>query len=218
MISISAHVQSWLDEHPTLRNLLSEGLINHSALARSIKNDIEKQLGEKASIESITIALNRLGKTLQSSPAPNATTFIGDVSVQTGLTILIYHINDFDTLKLPDAQSLKQSYFVTTRGIWHASIITSSHIAESAALAEHAAEQQDNVTSITIKLKEGHIPVPGVCAGILSLLANKNINLQEVISTHNELTILTDQANTDRALQCLMQVKQSATSKAGSVL
>ncbi len=205
MISISAHTQSWLDENPNIRSLLSEGLVNRSALARKMHGDIERQLGEKASLESVTIALNRIGKTLSMHSATTPTHFIGDISVQTGLTILIYHISDFDTLTLPDAQDLKQGYFVTTRGIWHASIITTSKIAKDSDLLEACFEHQDVITSVTIKLKEGHIPIPGVCAGILSLLANKGVNLQEVISTHNELTILTDQNNADLALKTLMQ-------------
>lgn len=206
MISISAHTQSWLDENPNIRSLLSEGLINHSALARKMHGDIERQLGEKASLDSVTIALNRIGKSLSKHSVTTPTQFIGDISVQTGLTILIYHISDFDSLILPDVQDLKKGYFVTTRGIWHASIITTSQIAKDSDLLDTCFEHQDMITSVTIKLKEGHIPIPGVCAGILTLLANKGVNLQEVISTHNELTILTDQNNADLALGTLLKI------------
>lgn len=209
MISISAHVQSWLDEHPTIRQHVSDGIINHSALARTLKSDIEDQLGERVSVESVTIALNRIGKSLKASASYTALQYVGDVSVQTGLTILIYDINDFDALELPDLATMRSGYFVSTRGIWHASIIATSLIAKDPRLSASASVCQDNVTSITIKLKEGHIPIPGVCAGILGVLANKGVNLQEVISTHNELTILCDHANAERAMSALMDIKDS---------
>ena len=207
MVSISSHVQSWLDEHPTIRAHVAEGIINHSALARRIRHDIESSLGEKVSIESITIALNRAGKVLERQRQTDPLSYIGDISIQTGLTILIFNVDHFDSLSLPTALTSEQSYFVSTRGIWHASVITTSHIATRSGLIKSCTERQDDITSITIKLREGHIPIPGVCAGILSLLANKGVNLQEVISTHNELTILTDQINTDRALKALMDAK-----------
>lgn len=209
MRSISNHVQSWLDEHPTIREHVSEGIINHSALARRIRSDIEADLGEKVSIESITIALNRAGKQLQGITALDPLQFIGDISIQTGLTILIFHINDYDMLDLPSMLTQKHGYFVSTRGIWHASIITTSEVAKESNLLSACFEHQDAITSITINLKPGHIPIPGVCAGILSLLANRGVNLQEVISTHNELTILTDQTNADRAIKTLMDVKNT---------
>ena len=208
MISVSSHVISWLDANPTTRDMVAGGLINHSALARRIQSEIEQRLGEKVSIESITIALNRAGKKLESTKSTDPLSFIGDVSVQTGLTILNYEIADFDRLELPDAQTRQQGYFVSTRGIWHASIITTSEIAKDIVAHSAAAEQENDVTSITVRLKPGHFPIPGVCAGILSLLANKGVNFLEVISTHNELTILADQKNSESGMRTLMDTKK----------
>lgn len=208
MISISTHVQDWLNTNPFIQEHVASGIINHSALAREIRSDIEAKLGEKVSIESVTIALNRSGKAARKSKIVDPLRFVGDVSVQTGLEILIYEISDYDKLSFPDTKTLQQGYFVSTRGIWHASIITTTELAQTSQFKKTSAVHDTNITSTTIRLKPGHIPVPGVCAGILSTLANKGVNLQEVISTHNELTILTDQKNAELALKTLMDTKK----------
>lgn len=210
MKSISAQVNHWLDANPTIRSHVAQDLINHSALARAIQSDIEASLDQKVSKESITISLNRIGKVLQDTTLDSPLQYVGDISIQTGLTILIYDISDFDSLELPDAATRQQGYYVSTRGIWHASIITTREIAAQSSLSATAAVTQQNISSTTIRLKPGHIDVTGVCAGILTLLSNKGVNLQEVISTHNELTILTDQSNAETALATLMSLRHGA--------
>ncbi len=209
MITVSSRVQQWLGAHPTVQGHLADGIINHSSLARTIRRDIEHAVGEKVSIEAITIALNRAGKELAHSNTLDPLSFIGDVSVQTGLSILNFDIDTFNTLELPPLDARQHGYFVTTRGIWHASIITTQEIAQSPLLAPQANASEHEITSTTIRLKKGHIPVPGVCAGILTLLSNSGVNFSEIISTHNELTILTDQSNADKALQTLMRHKNN---------
>jgi len=208
MRTISDFVENWIEQNPVVREHLAAGIINHSALARDIKADIEQSAGEKVSIEAVTIALNRIGKRLKpNAGTPNPLSFIGDISIQTGLDILIYEVSDFDSLDIPPRSRSEHTYFVSAKGIWHASIITTSDAARDPRLCQKAHTHERDLTATTVRLKPGHIPVPGVCAGILSLLANKGVNLEEVNSTHNELTILTDQSNADLALKTLLDAK-----------
>jgi len=207
MISISAHVQSWLENNPFINSHLSDGIINHSALARKIKQEIEQERGEQVSIESITIALNRAGKNISGQNLISPLEYIGDISVQTNLDILIYEINDFNNLHQAAFDASKHSCFVSTRGIWHAAIITTSEFANRKILKSTASIHERNHTAITVRLRPGNSVVPGIIAGILSILANRGVNLREVISTHNELTMITNPDNADKTITALMDLK-----------
>lgn len=207
MITISQHVEQWIEQNPVMRDQLAMGLMNHSALARHMYSDIKNTAGTSVSIEAITIALNRLGKALSKQPRKeDLLRFIGDVSVQTGLTIIVIQTepNDLKT----GAARRKGEFFVVSQGIWHTTIMSKTETIDMLGLAESdVVVRRDNLTGLTVKLTSGNVDVPGVCSLVLQVLANKNINLQEVSSTHDELTVIFDQDEAQKALQTIIDLK-----------
>lgn len=209
MISVSDRVRSWITAHPFHALFMHDDLINSSALARKIHPEIEQEVGERIAVESITLALNRYGRDASSNLSVDFDQFIGEASVQSGLSIVsITQVNldaDFFFAALAELHK-NHEYALYTRGVWHTALIGKQQVIHD--LAEHFEDTtiKDNLVGITIKLKPGHLPNPGVCAYVLQKLAFNGINLEEVTSSHDELTVIIGRSDTNRALECLVQL------------
>jgi aspartokinase len=66
----------------------------------------------------------------------------------------------------------------------------------------------DNLASITIKLPTENIEISGIYYYILKRIAWEGININEVISTTNEFTIVVRDKDIDRAFSILMSLKK----------
>lgn len=207
MITITDRVKTWITEHPFHATFMADGLINASALARLIQPDIASQMGETVTVEAVTLALNRHGKDSHSANLVDFDRYIGEVSVQSGLSIMTIPQVDLDSGEFFQAITelqRQQEYTIYTRGIWHTALIGKKEIISTLSQNFPGTITSHDIVGITVKLKPGHLPVPGVCAYVLQKLAYRNINLQEVTSSHNELTVFINRIDTNRALECLV--------------
>ena len=59
------------------------------------------------------------------------------------------------------------------------------------------------LSSITVKLPEENVTTPGVYYFILKALAWQNINVIEVVSTYQEITLILETKEVDRAFSVL---------------
>lgn len=207
MITIADHVKTWVHRHPTHAMHMQQGIINYSSLARHIKPEIERASGERVSVEAITLALNRTAKQLSPSDIVDYGSFIGEVSVQSGLGVLTIpqaSINAASFFNAVKKLHDKQEYMVYTRGLWYTALIGRLEIIDELERTLHGTVTSRDIVGITVKLRIGHLPIPGVCAYVLQVLASQGINLIEVVSSHNELTVFIPSEFTNTALDCLV--------------
>lgn len=207
MITIADRVRTWITAHPFHAAFMNDDLINASALARHIKPELQAQIGEPISVDAITLAINRYGKSSTAHIPTDFDQYVGEVSVQSGLGILTIAQVDLDSDAFFETVARlhrQREYTVYTRGIWHTALIGQYSVISELASRLQGTITADNLVGITVKLKPGHLPIPGVCAYVLQKLAYSNINLQEVTSSHNELTVFINKSDTNRALECLV--------------
>lgn len=206
MLTISDRVKSWVASHPVHASFMAQGLLNASALARTIRPEIQKQIGEPVSAEAITLALNRHTKQATTSVV-DFDQYIGEVSVQSGLSIITIPQVGLDPDSFSQAiAALHKSheYTLYSRGVWHTALVGKRPVINNLAqYFDHTIIIHDLV-AITIKLKPGHLPMPGVCAHILQKIAFRGINLHEVSSSHDEFTLIIHKDDTNPALDCLI--------------
>ena len=207
MITTSDRVAKWLIDHPFHASFMNSGLINSSALARAIKPNLEEQAGERLSVDAITLAINRTKHLQTPITTIDFEQYIGEVSVQSGLSILTLQQVDLDQDAFFAAvQQLqkKQEYTLYTHGVWHTALVGRQDVI--AELATHFPNGiiTNDLVALTIKLKSGHLPTPGVCAYILQKIAFAGVNLEEVASSYNELTVIVGKDAAKKALDCLV--------------
>ena len=68
-------------------------------------------------------------------------------------------------------------------------------------------KRTDNLSSISIKLPEENVSIPGIYYFIFQKLSWEGINITEVISTSNEFTIVVDDKNVNEAFKIIKNLK-----------
>jgi len=185
---------------------MQSGQINLRSYSRAIKKDIESEVGERVAVETITTALSRIAKKLTQTIDTPAD-YIGDASIQTGLSILNFHSVDYDSTLGAAIHFLetKSEFFVATRGIHHSGLFTKSKlISELPIELDSCTRILDNMVGITITLLDGHENVPGVCAYILNRLALSGISVEETVSAKDEMTVIVFKKDARQALSMFM--------------
>lgn len=209
MITVPQKVEEIIGNSPYLEQALAENLINLSSLARKIKPQIEKDLFKDVTEASIVMALKRFVKVVgKKTYSEDYNKYFGDITVRSNLIEFAFVNSPSLTGKIRDLMTeTPDDVFLTwTRGIYETTIIVSRKMArEVGGLFRDEVMKYEgaNLSSITIKLPEQNIFEPGVYYTVLKKLAWEGININEVISTYTELTIILASNDVDRAFSAL---------------
>lgn len=215
MITIPEAVESIIKKSLFLDEALFRGIINLSALARLIKPEVERDVMKEAQESAITIALIRLSKKIKEKGEQLISKFKSppDIIVRSNLVEVTYSNSSSLFLcrkKLLDQLSGKQTYFLAfTHGINETTIIASKELKEKIMdifSDEKAVSWIEDLSSITVLLPQDTAMIPGVYSYILKALSWEGISIVEVVSTLNELTIVIEDKEIDRAFSIIKRL------------
>jgi len=199
MITVPEIVEDLIRKSPFLDQALYQRIINLSALARVTKPEVEKGVMKEVQLGAIIMALNRLSKKTQKKQKSQQKIFSSapDLMVRSNLFEITFVNSEFlvqKQKKLLDRVNMRQNYFLTfTHGIFQTTIIASKELKNKILAVfkgERVISQLENLSSTTIQLPKGTEFIPGAYSFILRSLAWDGINIIEVVSTLNELTIV----------------------------
>ena len=216
MISIGEVAQQLIQKTPFLEEALSEDLINISSLARKLKPQIEGVLQKEIQVGAVIIALKRLKTNFGNTSGVGLKQFVsemGDLIVRSGL--MHFTFENSGTLGIRQQDLIKhigenQSYYSVSRGIFETSIVVSNSLTNLITEIfkdEKLIFQKDSLSSITLRLPKKRDETIGFYFYILKNLSFRKINIEELISTTNEFTIIVKDNDIDRAFSILMKLK-----------
>lgn len=201
MIRISERVKSYIESSPYLNDAIIGGLINLSALAREIQPVISMEIHKEISHSSLLMALKRYSEkvVLHKKARLGLNKHLGEISITSNLTALTVDVNELvykhiiELLTIINHQGGKFSTF--TKGDTQITFITSDINTE---LLKEVLKQKEiqvrnedvKLCALTINLKDNHLATPGIIAHVLNSLAWKGVNVVEVVSTADTLTVL----------------------------
>ena len=217
MKTITNVVTDYVKQKPFLSTALDQGIINITALARQIKPDIQKKFGKSVQIGAIVMSLKRISDTLEFTSTHRivrALRNIGSITVRSSM--VDYNFRLSSTLLKKQAQLLMQIdkstdvFYASSRGVGESNIIVSSNISslvDEIFKSETLHFKQSNLSAITIKLPEENVSIPGIYYFFFQRLSWQNINVVEVISTSNEVTLLMDNQVVINAFETIQKLK-----------
>ncbi len=216
MISVGEIAKQLIQQIPYLEEALEEDLINISSLGRKLKPKIEKILQKEIQVGAIIIALKRIKSediSLHNKGLKQFINNLGDLIVRSGLTH--YTFENSGTIGSCQQDLIKhigenQAYYSVSRGIFETSIVISKSLSKLLVEIfknEKQISQKDNLSSITLRLPKKRNQTVGFFFFILKNISLKNINIEELISTTNEFTIIVKDKDIDRAFSILMNIK-----------
>lgn len=208
MKTIAATVVDYIKTKPYLSSALSDGIINLTSLARTIQDDIEERTKKPVKPGAIVMALKRISDTadfVQTKQIIKVLKNLGDITVRSSLVDYSFLISDSllvaQSNLLKEIEQKKEVFYTSSRGVSESNIIVSQNIAplvDELFKDESCFSKTENLSSITMKLPSENVTIPGIYYFIFQRLSWEGVNINEVISTSNEFTILMheDQVNT----------------------
>jgi len=218
MRTIGEVVKDLIRKTPFMEEALDEGLINVSSLARKLKPQIENELHKTIQIGAIVMAIKRYDPGYNYNLNFGLKQFVkslGDFIVQSGL--MHYTFENSNTLALRQRELINQIandqiYYSVSRGIFETTVVVSkstTKLVEEIFAKEKLIFQKYGLSSITLRLPKHGDETTGFFYYILKSLALERINIEELISTTNEFTVLVGEKDIDRAFSILMRLKKS---------
>ena len=209
---------AYIKTKPYLSSALSDGIINLTSLARQIQPDIETVMRKTVNQGAIVMSLKRVSDDSEFSTDSAKITGVlknmGDITVRSSL--IDYSFSISETLLLNQAHLLKEIehkkevFYTSSRGVAESNIIVSQNISELVDTIFHAEtchSKVENLSSITIKLPTENVTIPGIYYFIFQRLSWEGINVNEIISTSNEFTILIDEQQVSSAFEEIKKLK-----------
>ncbi|MGV7106598.1 aspartate kinase [Flavobacterium sp. U410] len=217
MKTISSVVENYIKAKPFLLNSLSQGIINLTSLARVMMPELEKELGKDVKQGAVVMALKRLSEELDfkiNLKISKVLKNLGEITVRSSLVDYAFAISETlleNQVKLISEVNKNQDIFYTSsRGVNETNIIISKTVADlvdDIFKNEKRTHKIENLSSISVKLPQENVSVPGVYYYIFQRLAWEGVIIHEVISTTNEFTIIVRDEQIDVAFKVIKGLK-----------
>lgn len=217
MITISQAVENIINQRIFVVEILNDGLVNYSALAKNIKSELELILGKSVNEGAIVMSLRRFvsaNKVQTTAKLEKLVKKLGDIIVRSNLAD--YTFKNSDTLlkkqkKLIAILSSKKDFFYTlSQGVYETTFVLSDIASKEIPdifEGEKLISYNFGLSSITIKLPAENTDQPGLYYYIFKRIAWEGINVLEVISTTNEFTLILKDKDVDRAFSVIKRLK-----------
>jgi hypothetical protein len=220
MKTVATCVEAIVLRQPFLEDALSKEIINYSALAEHLQQQVSDQLGRPVKTGSIMMALRRYKDKLKiSRPFYKMETLLhqlGDITLRSNLSDFTFRNSESlihsqaDILnKIKDKSHI---FYTFTRGILESNIIISSSEKQDVLdsfKSEKCLEIKENLSAISLILPKNNTKVAGLYYQILKRLAMQNVSLYEVISTTNEFTIVVEDNVVDNAFSIIKNLNKN---------
>lgn len=213
MATIQKTVEEIVSRTPFLEENIEDGIINLSALARTLQPEINGIIGRNVQIGAITMSLKRI--TPRFNPRINLKirklfNNTGDIIVRSNLIYSTYH--NSETLVKKQIQLLemvnktRNVFYIFSHGIYETTIVLSASAAKEADkifAREQLVTKLKNLSVVTIKLLQDGTDITGVYYFIIKRISWAGINVVEVISTTNEFTFLVSEKDVEKTFSIL---------------
>lgn len=218
MKTVSSAVENYIKSKPFLQTALSQGIINLTSLARIIRKEIQTDTsGREVRNGAIVMALKRLSTDMEFRSTHRIVKVlknIGEIIVRSNLTDYTFLVSETllnsQAELLKRIQNTKDIFYATSRGVNETSLIISNSteaLVEEIFKNERCLHKFTNLGSISVKLPEENISIPGIYYFIFQRLAWEGISMNEVISTANEFTIIVPEYQVDVAFKVIKDLK-----------
>ena len=216
MKTISSAVESYIRTKPFLISALSQGIINLTSLSRNIKPEIEVSLRKEIRYGAIVMALKRLSSELEFRTTYKIVKVIkqiGDITVRSSLVDYNFKVSEsilVNQAKFLSKLNNRDDFYTSSRGVNECNIVVSENLCsaiEEVFSKEFIISKQANLSSISIKLPVENVTIPGVYYFVFQRLSWEGININQVISTSNEFTVLVNEHQVDKAFKVIKSLK-----------
>lgn len=218
MVTVSRVVEKIVERKPFLHEALRKGIVNYGALAELLLPDIEKELKTKVKYAAVMMALRRLNEKLEKLSLKELKFDEGSTIIIRDNLIEITVEKSKSTLKkikvlFEKVDYSKGDFLTVTEGVYEITLITNQKnlkwLLKSFQKSEIITIIRD-LSALTLTIPIAFIETPGFFYLITRALLWENINIEEIVSTARELTLIiksSDVPDTFNVLKKLIKEK-----------
>lgn len=197
MENISRLVWLYVKRRPYLKEVIREGVVNYSALARKISIEAFGDVKKENAVKMALIRLTKRMEELESDIERRILALLKKSSmiIKSKVAVVI------STRQLEGVKPL--SFAKSGR---HITYILEQR--ELDGLEKKPSRIEENLNLITIESPEELEEVPGVISYILGALASEGINVVEFISCYTDTLLVVKSADTERAYSILSKIME----------
>lgn len=185
---------------------LKMGLLNLSAYADKIHPQVENLTKKPVKRGTVVVALSRIAQKIGTIPSLIPQIKITDLSLKSSLCSLTFEKTADIQRRIAVLHPFQLSptdLFSVIEGVSKVTLICSTKSKDK--IIKHfntpLQNQTDNLAALTVQLTEDFSTNSHF--GLISALASKRVNIIEIITTHNEISFIINQAETEKALAAL---------------
>lgn len=218
-MTIAQAVDRLISQSPFMEEALTDGLVNVSSYARSLLPDVQKLVGKRVQVAAIVMAINRRSPGYYLGISRGIKSFmsgLGDIIVRSDLCDHTFTNSPSLTSRQQELMAAvagqKDVICTLSQGVYETTIVASGSLdgqINKLFAGESRVSHKRGLCSLTIRLPTDNTEVSGVYYFILKNLAWIGVNICEVISTSNEITLVVSSADVHRAFEVLMGLKGS---------
>lgn len=210
MIKVTDTVLDLIQTDELALETLRAGLLNLSAYAEKIHQQVENATKKPVQKGTIVVALSRIARNLPDTPLLHPDVTLTNLGIKSALTVLTYK----KTADMQRKISVMNPFilgvnelFAVTEGQEEITIICEDGAKDL--FTRHAGfnikpkAQFNDVVAITASLKEDDILTPNMLYTLLRALAVKKINVIELVSTYSEISFIVKKEDMETALSAL---------------
>lgn len=212
MLKVIDAVQEILDNSDLAREAMRERLLNLRAFARQIAPQVDEMTHKHVKIGTIVVTLSRLVENVRQTSPLKPDIILEEISIKSSLCDVTYEKTKTNFLLAQKFASRlidpENHFFTITQGINEITFIISEGLKEK--LITHFGHKPksvyDNLVGVNVRFNEKYVSQPSVIYAILATLANKRINVLEVVSTFTELMVVVDKKEMEITLTQLNRI------------
>ena len=217
MLTIQEVTERIVTQTPFWVEAIDEKLLNLSSLARKIQPQVEEELMKKVNTGAIIIALNRMPTGINIKMKQGIQKFIeklGNLTVKSDICNFTYAHSPTLATKIANVITIvskKGGFFTVSDGVAEVTMVASQSLKPliiDGMEQENLINEQADLASITVNLPQRNTEQSGIYYFILRQFAWANINIVEVISTTNEITLVVNHQDINVAFSKLMEMRK----------
>ncbi len=222
-MKLSTIVSTLINQSPIIQEALDLDLINITSLARYLQRNIERELDRDVQLAAIVMAIKRRPTNMSQILDKSLSQFmnsLGDVLVRSDIFDYTFgHSLSFRKSQIKFLELIEDetnSYYSFCRGMGETTIVVNralQTIVEQVFKKEKLLVSRNNLAAISISLPSNNQDISGVYYTLFKRLAWQGINIVEVISTSNEITLIVSKVDIDQVFAIILQLKQTSLRK-----
>lgn len=207
MITVASAVEDLITGDDLALESLRSGHLNLSAYAQQIHAQVEAQTQKPVRVNTISVALSRLSPKLTKADPLKPTISINSLSVASPLVAITYERtrNHYQqALSFLATHQQDKSFSAVTGGNREITIILPDPFAQELKnQLKNPKAYMEKLVAVTVTFSSVYLQIPNALYTLLYSLAQKRLNLIEIVSTYTEITFVVEDHNLDPTIKAL---------------